>query len=182
MNYIFTRHWDYWYSVYHIGKYANIHADEVEFYISSQANGEGETFHFDFYSLPALTKMIENNDFISNDNSEYTLFIEKFNALKEGKIDFFIGSLYYQTFNPDLTTCNKALMEGKNILDYKSPSYKPYYAVIFIGEDRSLMPDLIIEWAEKVCTTLFHECFDFQIADIPTIERTLESYNDDGRF
>lgn len=95
---------------------------------------------------------------------------------------FFIGSLYYKTFHPDLSTCNDALLEGKNIFDLKSPSYKPYYAVIFIGEERPLTPDLLIEWAAKVCEALFKEQFEFQFVDFPSLEETLESYKSDGRF
>lgn len=182
MKYIFVRHWDYWYRVYHIGEYAKGVINGVEFHIVDQPDRESEFFHFDFYTLTALEIMIENDEFMDRDDSEYADFLEKYRALKCGEIDFFIGSLYYQTFQPDIGTCNDMLLEGKNIFDLKSPSYKPYYAVMFIGEERPLMPDLLVEWTIKVCTRLFRGKFEFRFLDLPSFEKTLEAYNSDERF
>lgn len=183
MYYIFTRHWDYWYTVYRIGKYEKNSLDEVEFHISNQNNREApEFFHFDFYSLTALKRIIEENDFIDHSDLEYEKFIEKYNALQSGEIDFFIGSLYYETFSPSLTDCNQALLENNNILEFKSPSYEPYYAVIFINERNPLTPDLLIEWTKKVSKALFGKELNFEIADMPNYIQTLASYEDDGRF
>jgi len=182
MGYIYMRHWDYWYNVYQIGDFEKVDANGVEFNISDQEGRGDEFFHFDFYTLTALTRMIEDNDFIENCDSEYPEFIENYEALKSGKIEFFIGALHYQRFYPGLTDCNNAFIGDKSILEYKSPSYQPYYAVIFIKEKQPLMPELLVKWTTKVCRGLFKEAFDFQIADIPTFQQTLESYRSDGRF
>lgn len=183
MKYIFIRHWDYWYGVYNIEKCKDVGIDEVEFHISDEDDREAEGFfHFDFYTLPALARMVEDNGFIESDNPEYPMFIERGNALKKGDIEFFIGSLYYQTFYPDLTACNNELIEGKNIFDFKSPPCKPHYAVIFINEKRPLMPELLIKWTVKVCKSLFKEQIVFQLANVPTVEQTLASYKEDVRF
>lgn len=183
MKYIYMRHMDYWYGVYRIGEFKNIGLDEVEFHILDQADKESsEFFHFDYYTLPALTKMIADDDYMESDEPGYPKFLEKYEALKGGELEFFIGSLYYPDFRPNLTDCNNVLLEGKTILDFKSPSYQPYYAVIFIGEEHPLTPDLVIAWTIKLCKALFKEEFNFQIIDIPTVEEALAEYKDDGRF
>lgn len=88
MKYIFTRHWDYCYGVYRLGKYRNNGINNVEFHISDQPDIETEFFHFDFYTLPALETMIENEEFMDTDDPEYPEFLKKYNAVKCGEIPF----------------------------------------------------------------------------------------------
>lgn len=181
MKHIFIRHWNYWYSVYQIGKFKNTKADEVEFHISDQADRINEFFRFDLYTLSALEDMIKDDDFIDSYEAEYPKFLENYNALKRGEIELFIGSLCYPSYHPDLNVCNNALLGGQNIFDLKSPSYKPYYAVVFVGEERPLIPNLLIEWTMKICKTFFNEDFVFQINNMPTLEETLADYNENVR-
>lgn len=129
-----------------------------------------------------MEKIIEENEFIDSCDSEYTKFIEHYKALQDGKCEFFIGALYYDTFCPSLTECNNTLIGNKSILEFKSPSYEPYYATIFINERQALTPDLLSKWTKKVCRELLKKDFDFQIAEIPTREQTLALYKEDYRL
>lgn len=163
LKYIQIRHWDYWWYVYGIIDRKNL--SFVEFSITEDENGEQLFFHLDLYTLAELE---HPEEFIEADSPEYLFFLNQANCLWHGKMDYFIGGLYYRDYTPSLKQCNQFLRMGQSIFDVKAPQESPYYAVIFLRETKPLMPPLLICWLEKLSVPLFQQTLQFEIANIPS--------------
>lgn len=176
-KYLQIRHQDYWWSVY---GYTKSPVRGVEFSITEDRAGEQFFFHLDIYTLPALEEeFLAPGEYIDGDNPSFPYFQNKAAMLRQGSIDYFVGCLYYEDIWPDMARCNQYQQDGGSIFSVTSPSRPPYYAVLFIREERSLLPELLIEWMKKISPSLFCEDFDFEIADIPSREDAVKSYEID---
>lgn len=180
IKYIQIRHWDYWYDVYDLCKDGIVSCKSVEFSITEDEAGEDLFFHFDFYNLPALRETIQNGEYIEPEEPQYEKFLSQAEGLYRKEYPYFIGSLYYPHFYAGVTSLSsKELIDGeKTIFDYKSPAMSPYYAVVFLGEERPLTPDILQEWVEKLSPILFKQQFPCKIASVPTKEEALSHYQE----
>ena len=176
-KYIRVRHWDYWWGAYQLLEKGC--PNSVEFSLTDDVEGEELFFHFDFYNLPALQSMIKEGEYMEPESPDYPVFLEKAEALKKGELEYFIGSLYYEDFFPNLEFCNQPLIEGKTIFDAKAPVAAPYYAVLFLHEEQPLVPDVLKSWIERFTQPLFGQSFSFEFADVPTKAQAQESYRDE---
>ncbi len=182
-RYIQIRHWDYWYSVYGIGQFDKINAGCVEFKITNDSKGDETFFNFDFINLLALEEIIDDNSFMEKDDIQFPDFHRKYVELKNGDIEYFIGALYYEDYQPTISECNRRLMESQTIMDMESPPLKPYYAVVFLHEHRSLNPEVLVDWATRISNRLFKEHQTlYQVAAVPTHEQAQAAYESDGLF
>lgn len=182
-RYLQIRHWDYWYSIYGIGKFEKTSAGCVEFSITNDLQGDEFILNFDFVNLLELEKMIDGDDFMEKDHPDFSDFQRKYVELKNGDIEYFVGSLYFKDFNPTISECNRPLMENQTIMDIESPPVKPHYATVFLHEPRPLNPEVLVEWVNRISSRLFKEHQTiYQIAEIPTREQTQAAYESDGLF
>lgn len=181
IKYIQIFHWDYWYDVYDLYEDGTISCKAVEFSITEDEAGEDFFFHFDFYNLPALRETIQNGEYVEPEKPHYEKFLSQAEGLYRKEYPYFIGSLYYPDFFMDMSSLSgKELEDGeKTIFDYKSPAMSPHYAVVFLGEERPLTPDVLQEWTENLSPILFKEKFSCKIAHIPAKEEALSSYQRD---
>ena len=113
-KYIHIRHWDYWWATYQLLEQDK--PDSVEFSITNDKEGEDLFFHFDFYNLPALQNMMDADEYMERENPDYPVFEQKVEALKTGKLDYFVGSLYYPAFFPRLEFCNQPFAGERRFL------------------------------------------------------------------
>lgn len=179
VKYIQIRHLDYWYGVYETGEYRNEFVSGVEFSLTDDRDGENRFFHFDFYTLSALEELLTTNEWMEPDSPQYPDFIKKCRALQDGTTDYFISGLYYPGDQPPLFHCD---MTSRSILDCKSGSATPNYAVLFLREREPLLPPVLIQWLEKLSKDLFLEDFSFEFANTPDKASVEEEYKQDGRF
>ena len=175
-KYIHIRHHDYWWGVYNIGNLKSGDISGVEFSLSNDLGREDFYFHFDFYTLLALENMLVENEFIKADSSDYAHLLERFRGIQNGKLDYFIGSLYYEDYHPAIKDCE--LGEG-SLFNRKSPSISPYYAVVFLNESQPLLPDLLVKWLERLSAELFAGSFCFAFSSIPSKEEAEKEYKNE---
>lgn len=178
MKFIQIRHWDYWFHYYDIGDYKYKELDGVEFCITNDYKGDDFVFYFDVYNMNALEYMIGQDEFIEKEDKEYDYFINRYQEMKNNKIKYFIGSLYYESYSPNIKLCNFELKDNKTILDLKSPNYSPHCAVIFINDRHPVSLDVLYEWVGNIYKSLFKEDSEFKVVNIPTYEQVLKEYND----
>lgn len=173
-KYIRVRHWNYWWGAYQL-----LEGDEpaaAEFSLTNDIDGETLFFHFDFYNISALQETIAEKEFMEPDHCEYPMFLEKAEALQKGEISYFIGSLYYPSFHPTLEFCNQRETENQTIFDAQRPVAAPEYAVVFLGEKKPLVPEVLKKWVEQLAQPLFGQSFTCEFADVPTKTQAQESY------
>lgn len=171
-KYLQIRHWDYWRSVY---GYARNPVSSVEFSITQDRDGEQLFFHLDMDTLPALEKLLKSGEYIDKNDASYQYFLGRAEKLRQGSMDYFVGALYYKDYTPDMVKCNQYQQAGKDIFSVKSPQQSPYYAWLFIREERPLFPELLAEWMERLSPSLFCEQFTYEIANVPSREDTAEA-------
>ncbi|MBD5136257.1 MAG: hypothetical protein HDT39_09920 [Lachnospiraceae bacterium] len=171
-KYLQIRHWNYWWGVY---GYANDPAT-IEFSITEDSAGEQFYFHLDIDTLPALKELLKSGEFIDKHDPSFQYFQRKAAELHQGSIDYFVGSLYYKDYMPDMAECNRYQQTENGIFSIKSPEMAPYYAAIFIREEKPLLPALLTEWMERLSPSLFCEHFTYKIANIPSREDVAKSY------
>ena len=171
-KYLQIRHWDYWWGVY---GYDN-GPISAEFSITEYNAGEQFYFHFDIYTLPALKELLKPGEFIDKHDPSFQYFQSRAAELDQGSIEYFVGSLYYKDYMPDMTACNQYHQTGNGIFSIKSPERVPHYAVLFIREEKPLLPELLTKWMEKLSPSLFCEHITYEIANIPSCEDTAKSF------
>lgn len=178
-KYLYIRHWDYWFSVYKLYTDSDgTDPTEIEFTITNSTNEDDCFFHLDFYNINGLKKLLESDEYISQGSEDYENFLSMAERLQNKQIDYFIGSIYYKPYYTDLVFCNRE----SNIFNLKSPKLPPYYAVVFIAEDRALTTDVLTYWVEKLSDKMFNEHFLCEILQIPTKQQTLKAYEQDAPY
>ena len=98
--------------------------------------------------------------------------------MEQGERRYFIGGLYYRPFTPDLAFCNQPLMPERTLLDLQAPVASPYYAVVFLAEERPLTPEVLAGWMTQLSCPLFGRTFSAVMAHTPTKEEALEQWKD----
>ena len=176
LKYIQIRHWDYWWAVYQCGTLKSSDLSAAEFSVTDTENEEQLFFHFDFYNLSGLGTIIREKEFIEPDHPDYPAFLDGAESLKERKKEYFIGGLYYRCFIPDLAFCNQPLTPEHTLLDLEAPPPVPYYAVLFLAEERPLIPEVLNEWMVRLSRPLFGKAYSFVMPHIPTREEALVSW------
>lgn len=171
-RYLQIRHWDYWWGVY---GYTDAPAS-VELSITEDRDGEQFYFHLDIDTLPALEELRKPGEFMDELAPSYPYFQRKAEELLQGRIDYFVGALYYKDYMPDIAECNQYQQTEKGIFSVKSPERVPYYANIFICEKKPLLPALLAEWMESLSPSLFCQYFSYEIANVPSREEAAKSY------
>lgn len=172
-KYLQIRHWDYWWGVY---GYLDALVSGVEFSITEDRDGEQLFFHMDLYTLPALEEFLKSEEYIEKTDRSFPCFVEMSSALHRGSMEYFIGGLYYRDYWPEIAWCNQFWQEEKRIFSLKSPEREPYYAVVFIREERPLLPKLLLEWVKKMSVPLFRISDDYEIANQPSYEAAGAEY------
>lgn len=173
-KYIQIRHWDYWWYIYGFDKEP---VSSVEFSLTNDPKGENEYFHFNFYTLPALDRMIQEDDFIGSLEPSYQKFLHQAELLRQGKQDFFIGALYYRDYIPNIDQCSQFLKDGQSIFQATTPQRMPVEGVVFLRESESLTLERLIQWLEKLSFPMFRENFSFGIANQPSQEEAYKAYD-----
>ena len=102
------------------------------------------------------------------------------NSSSVGKRDYFIGALYYEKPVPSLALCNRPLSEKETLFDRKSLPAAPYYAVVFLREDRPLTPEVLISWVERLAPALLGKTLRCRLGWSPSRETALKSYQEEG--
>ena len=176
-KYLHIYDWNYWWSIYRCGEGWEP-PDGAEFSITEDEAGEARYFHFDFYNLSALERTLREQDFIEPDGSDYPAFLENAQRLRRGEQAFFLGALYYPNYIPDLEADSQ---NGVPLLQRLSPPVPPFYGVVFLREERSLEPEVLREWVEKLSRPLFGEAFSCALAQVPTRQETLERLQEEMR-
>ena len=179
-KYIHIRHWDYWWATYQLLEQNK--PDSVEFSITNDKEGEDLFFHFDFYNLPALQNMMDADEYMERENPDYPVFEQKVEALKTGKLDYFVGSLYYPAFFPCLEFCNQPFAGGKTIFDAKAPVAAPDYAILFVREYKPLALETLKKWIERLTEPLFGEKYVYEFIDVPTKAQAQASYREEFTY
>lgn len=154
--YLQIRDWNYWWNVYQFGGAEPSVPQGAEFSLTFDQDGEEFYFAFDFYNLSALRQFCsdESEAFVEPEHPDRPLFLDLAEQLSVGKRDYFIGALYYEKPVPSLDLCNRPLSEKETLLDRKSLPAAPYYAVVFLREDRPLTPEVLISWVERLAPAL----------------------------
>lgn len=176
LKYIQIRHWDYWWSVYQCGGASPACPNAVEFSLTDDREGKTLFFHFDLYNLSGLQDILRENTFIETDHPDHAAFLHKAKALERGEISYFIGALHYPGFMPDLAFCNQILTPECTLLELKAPPTAPYYAVLFLKEDRPLIPEVLNHWMTRLSHLLFGQDISFEMVNVPTRAEALESW------
>lgn len=176
-KYVRVRHWDYWWSVYQLMKENEPQC--VELSLTDDMEGEKHFFHFDFYNLPALQNLIDEDEYMEPESPDYPMLLEKVEALKKGELEYFVGALYYEHFSPNLGFCNQTLAEGKTVFDAQAPVAVPYYGVLFLREEQPLVPEVLKSWIEHLAQPFFGQSFDVEFVDVPPREQAETSYKQD---
>lgn len=114
------------------------------------------------------------------DHPDRPLFLNLAEQLLAGKRKFFIGALYYEKPVPSLALCNRPLSEKETLFDRKSLPAAPYYAVIFLREDRPLTPEVLISWVERLAPALLGKTLSCRLGWSPSRETALRSYQEEG--
>lgn len=180
LKYIQIRHWDYWWAVYQCGTRKPSDLSTAEFSVTDTEEEEPVFFHFDFYNLSGLKRLIREREFIEPEHPDYPVFLREAEALKERKKEYFIGELYYRCFAPNLAFCNQPLTPEHTLLDLKAPVPAPYYAVLFLAEERPLVPEVLHVWLKRLSGPLFGADYSFVLPRIPTREEALASWEDEN--
>lgn len=167
-KYIQIRHWDYWWSVYQCGQTAPAAPNTVECSLTDDEEGGSLFFHFDLFNLPGLRSILREGAFLPADHPDHPDFHRRAEALERGETDYFVGALYYRDVSPDLAFCNLGAEKDISLLDLRMPPASPYYAVLFLAEERSLEPEVLTEWMRQLSRPLFGEAFSVTIANVPT--------------
>ena len=175
-RYIQMRHWDYWYGVFHLGDQLSSTVDGAEFSLTEDMDGDKLFFHFDFYGLAALEQMLSEGSFIAKEDSNYQQFLQQGTNLKMQKEEYFIGALYYRDFSPSIEECR---LKGRSVFELKSPKMPPYYAVIFLNENRPLVPEVLKEWLQKLSPQFFGTMAEYVFSYVPTQEQAFAAYQGD---
>lgn len=178
-KYLQIRHWDYWWSVYQCGTPAPTHPNWAEFALTEDEAGTVPFFHFDCYTIPGLREVLRDGSFLEPEDPDYPAFLRKAEDLQCGKIPYFIGSLYYRNFSPDLAFCNQPRSPQHTLLDLRAPSVSPHYAVLFLSEVRPLVPEVLSTWMARLSVPLFGTPFSTTVAHPPTREEALAHWRNE---
>ena len=180
--YLQIRDWNYWWNVYQFGGAEPSVPQGAEFSLTFDQDGEEFYFAFDFYNLSALRQFCsdESEAFVEPDHPDRPLFLDLAEQLSVGKRDYFIGALYYEKPVPSLDLCNRPLSEKETLLDRKSLPAAPYYAVVFLREDRPLTPEVLISWVERLAPALLGKTLSCRLGWFPSRETALKSYQEEG--
>lgn len=175
VKYVQVDYWNYWWCVYSTDReFSPPHW--VECSLTDDASGETPFFHFDLYNLHQLRHMIREQDFIQPDHPDYPAFLRQAETLERSEADFFIGALYYKDFTPDLAFCNQPLSSDRALTELRSPPLSPHYAVLFLAEERPLIPQVLTHWLTRLARPLFGRDFTALLPRIPTREEAAASW------
>ena len=89
---------NYWCAVYNIGKFKTDDANEIELFITDDKEGDKTYFALDLFNLPRLEELIAKDDLFDAEEKkkpEYATFLQYYQNLKDGKIDYFIFRLFF---------------------------------------------------------------------------------------
>lgn len=175
VKYIQIRHWEYWWDVYGCGEPNDPLPHAVEFSLTDDEAGSAPFFHFDLYNLPGLQALLREGTFLPPDHPDHPGFLRRAEALERGASNYFIGALYYRDFTPDLDLCGLPAEKGISLLDLRSPPSSPYYAAVFLAEERPLTPEVLTCWTARLSLPLFGWAFACRIAHAPTRAEALAS-------
>ena len=180
--YLQIRDWNYWWNVYQFGGAEPSVPQVAEFSLTFDQDGEAFYFAFDFYNLSALRQFCsaESEAFVEPEHPDRPLFLNLAEQLLAGKREFFIGALYYENPVPSLALCNRPLSEKETLFDRKSLPAAPYYAVVFLREDRPLTPEVLISWVERLAPALLGKTLSCRLGWSPSRETALRSYQEEG--
>ena len=181
-TYLRIRHWDYWWGVYQCGEPGLGQPSSVEFALSDDREGEKPFFSLEFYNLSGLGEIVEEGLFLEREDPDYPELLRRKEALERGELDYVVGALYYEHFAPDLAFCNQPLTAQRTLLDLEAPRTVPHAAVLFLREEWPLTPDVVKDWVMTLARPLFGRSFSAEIADVPTREEALASWQADHRF
>ena len=174
VKYIQVDYWNYWWCVYSTAKdFSPPHW--VECSLTDDADGRMPFFHFDLYNLPGLQALLREGTFLPPDHPDHPGFLRRAEALERGASNYFIGALYYRDFTPDLDLCGLPAEKGISLLDLRSPPSSPYYAAVFLAEERPLTPEVLTCWTARLSLPLFGWAFACRIAHAPTRAEALAS-------
>ena len=180
--YLQIRDWNYWWNVYQFGGAEPSVPQGAEFSLTFDEDGEEFYFAFDFYNLSALRQFCsdESEAFVEPDHPDRPLFLDLAEQLSVGKRDYFIGALYYDPPASSLAFCSRPLTEKETLFDRKSLPAAPYYAVVFLREDRPLTPEVLISWVERLAPALLGKPLRCRLGWSPSREAALTSYEEEG--
>ena len=116
------------------------------------------------------------------DSPDHPHFLEQAERLKNGEQDWFIGALYYPRFSPETRFCNASVRSGVPLTQLLSPSVPPYYGVIFLREERPLIPEVLTHWAETLSQPLFGQPFSCTLAQVPSRQEAMEQFENEMRL
>ena len=167
--YLQIRDWNYWWNVYQFGGAEPSVPQGAEFSLTFDEDGEEFYFAFDFYNLSALRQFCsdESEAFVEPDHPDRPLFLDLAEQLSVGKRDFFIGALYYDTPASSLAFCSRPLSGRETLFDRKSLPAAPYYAAVFLRE-------------ERLAPTLLGKTLSCRLGWSPSRETALKSYQEEG--
>lgn len=158
LKYIHARHMDYWYAVHGVGDYTQEDAEGLEFSITNDEKGRKCFFLLDLLNLPALERIIAEKDEKEKNEPGHELFLQRYQALKNGEIDFFIAWLCYPgkpcDFKKEGDGCLTLMdckFNGKSVFKIRNKNgSKPDYAVIFVNEREALLPKKVVHMDGKI--------------------------------
>ena len=174
---------NYWYCVYGVGIFKPKDANEIEFNITDDQEGEKRFFHFDLYNLPALKRFIANE--LEKTDDRYDVYVHQYLDLRNYSIDFWIDYLYFDEEEHcegyDYLPLNSSKFETSVFEIKNKRKAAPFYGSIFIAEPEPLLPDKVIQWIESLSGKLFSEQIQLQFAEIPIKEDIIASYQEYAR-
>jgi len=181
IKYIQARHWDYWFSALGL---CSDDIDNVELKITNTENEDDWFFFIDFYNIAGLKSVIKDVDIpeCDNDIGQLEKTLESF---ERGKFDHFISGVYFDT-KPilDNSVIMSELDSKGSLLEIKPRTVYSTYAVIFVNESGSLIPEVLCEWMSKLSLELFGCEYEYRFTNIPKLEdaaAAFEDYRNDRR-
>lgn len=169
IRWIDPRHADYWESV------SGGSGDEpcyLEFVCRESpvpsADADGAFFRLDLGNLTAAKAWcLDDEGWKDFGPDRQSAFVRLTGELEAGKTDFFIDWLYYRDDYPDhAVEYLNPLPEGRTVAECRNRNgVSPDYAVLFVRENRRLLPEVLCEWMERLSPVLFGDRCVYRMAE-----------------
>jgi hypothetical protein len=161
IKYIIPRHADYWPAVHGVRPYTQADANDVDFWLTDDAQGQQGYFHMELFNLPHFDYLLTKDSFFKREVHDMEAYQRRYQAMKKGDLEYFIGNLYYAEKNGsgngyDFLSLNDCILDGRTVFDVKNRNeLKPYSASLYISEPEPLLPERVVWWLEKLSITFF---------------------------
>ncbi len=179
MKYLYLRHYDFWWVHYGM---EDAPEKTVSVWIYDDNDRESDFFEIEVGTVSDLEHLIEDmKEELKTcpedvEIEEYEELQRQLLRIKSGEAYYFLHNVYFDTFSPDLKTCNAFRGTGKSIKNIDVPMQTPSCIEVYVNEQTVNNKNALAESLKKLFLEFKLGETDFEFIDEVLYEQAKESW------